>query len=269
MGKTALLRHLAQRADADFRVAEIAGVESEVELAYAGLHQLCSPMLDHLGALPDPQKSALSVAFGLSDGNAPDRFLVGLATLSLLAETAEKRPLVCLIDDAQWLDEASSEVLGFVARRLEAESVAMVFGIRIHRDAPAGGRFASLPVMTVGGISGEDARALLATVVPGRLDRRVCDRVVAETRGNPLALLELPRGMSPAELAAGFGLPVAGEVAAGVESHYVGRLRRLPEPTQQFMLLAASDGVGDPVTIWRAAASLEYRCGRRPSRSNR
>ena len=256
VGKTALLRHVAERALPIFRVAEIAGVESEVELAYAGLHQLCAPMLDQLGAIPQPQQSALGIALGLSEGNPPDRFLVGLATLSLLAEVAETRPLLCLVDDAQWLDDASSEVLGFVARRLAAESVAMVFAIRADGDGTQGGRFASLKVMPLEGVSGEDARALLATVVPGRLDRQVCDRVVAETRGNPLALLELPRGMSAAELAAGFGLPTTGGVAAGVERHYAERLHKLPEPTQQLMLLAACDAVGDATTMWRAAASL-------------
>jgi DNA-binding CsgD family transcriptional regulator len=256
VGKTALLRQAVQRALPHFRIAEIAGVQSEVELAYAGLHQLCSPMLDHLGALPEPQQAALRIAFGLSGGNAPDRFLVGLATLSLLAEVAGDQPLMCLIDDAQWLDEASGQVLAFVARRLAEESVAMVFAVRDHGQGADRGRFAGLSVMPLGGVSGEHARALLSTVVPGLLDPRVCDRVVAETRGNPLALLELPRGMTSAELGAGFGLPTAGGIAAGVQSHYVGRLRALPAPTQRLMLLAACDGVGDATTIWRAAASL-------------
>jgi DNA-binding CsgD family transcriptional regulator/tetratricopeptide (TPR) repeat protein len=256
MGKTALLRHVARRALPHFRVARVAGVESEAELAYAGLHQLCAPMLDHLGTLPEPQRSALCVAFGLAGGAAPDRFLVGLATLSLLAEMAGPRPLICLVDDVQWLDGASSEILGFVARRLAAESVAMVFAVRDHGPGADRHRLAGLPVMSLGGISGADARALLSTVVPGRLDPRVCDRVVAETSGNPLAMLELPRGMSPAELAAGFGLPTAGGTTAGMESHYAGRLRALPAPTQQLMLLAACDGTGDATTIWRAAARL-------------
>ncbi|TDO36488.1 regulatory LuxR family protein [Paractinoplanes brasiliensis] len=256
VGKTALLRHAAQRATPHFRTGQIAGVEAEAELAYAGLHQLCAPMLDHLDAIPEPQRSALRVAFGLAAGQAPDRFLVGLATLSLLAEVAGSRPLICLIDDVQWLDAASSEILGFVARRLAAESVAMVFAVRAQPGGPDDGRLAGLPVMTLGGIAGADARALLATVVPGRLDPRVCDRVVAETGGNPLALLELPRGMSPAELAAGFGLPAVGGAAAGLESHYANRVRALPAPTQQLMLLAACDGAGDVTTVWRAAAGL-------------
>jgi DNA-binding CsgD family transcriptional regulator len=256
VGKTALLRHVARRAPPLSRVAQIAGVESEAELAFAGLHQLCAPMLGHLQALPEPQQSALRIAFGLTGGAAPDRFLVGLAALSLLAEVAGDRPLICLVDDVQWLDAASSEILGFVARRLSAESVAMVFAVRDPEHGADRRRLAGLAVMPLGGVSGEDARALLATVVPGRLDPRVCDRIVAETSGNPLAMLELPRGMSPAELAAGFGLPPAGGAAAGVESHYAGRLRTLPAPTRRLMLLAACEGTGDVTTIWRAAARL-------------
>ena len=253
VGKTVLLRYLAERAAMAFRVAEVAAVESEMELAYAGLHQLCAPMSDEFDALPEPQRLALSVAFGLSDGKAPDRFLVGLATLSLLAQVAENRPLMCLIDDAQWLDDASGQVLGFVARRLAAESVAMVFAVRDGRDDSP---FVGLPDLPVAGVSEADARALLATVVPGRLDQRVRDRIVAETRGNPLALLELPRGMSSAELAGGFGLPDAGGVPAQIEDHYLRRIRVLPEQTQRLMLLAAADAVGDAATVWRAARTL-------------
>ncbi|MGK5682576.1 ATP-binding protein [Actinoplanes sp. URMC 104] len=256
VGKTALLRYAARRALPHFRVAQIAGVESEVELAYAGLHQLCAPMLAHLDALAEPQRSALCVALGLAGGTAPDRFLVGLATLSLLAEVAGDRPLLCLVDDVQWLDTASSEILGFVARRLAAESVAMVFAVRDRTEGADPRRLAGLPVMPLGGVFGEDARALLAGVVPGKLDPRVCDRVVAETSGNPLAMLELPRGMSPAELAAGFGLPTDGGTAAGLESHYAKRLRTLAAPTQQLMLVAACDGAGDATTVWRAATRL-------------
>jgi len=256
VGKTALLRYVQERAITDFRVAEIAGVESEMELAYAGLHQLCSPMLDQVDGLPEPQQSALSVAFGLSDGEPANRFLVGLATLTLLTHVAEHRPLMCLIDDAQWLDEVTVQVLGFVARRLAAEPVAMIFARRDRRDGHDGRSFVGLPQLVLGGVSEEDARALLAMVVPGRLDERVRDRIVAETGGNPLALLELPRGMSPPELAGGFGLPDSGGVPAQIEGHYLSRIRKLPEPTQQLMLLAAADAVGDATIVWRAAESL-------------
>jgi DNA-binding CsgD family transcriptional regulator len=256
IGKTALLQHLAHHAAPEFHVAEVVGVESEIEFAYAGLHQLCSPMLGKLDAVPPPQRSALIVAFGLCEGEAPDRLLIGLATLSLLAEVAQSRPLLCLIDDAQWLDDASCEVLGFVARRLAAESVAIVFAWRSRRNRDDRNRLPGLPELSVEGVSAADARALLATVVPGRLDERVGDRIIAETGGNPLALLELPRGMSPAELAGGFGLPAANGVAAQMEQHYSRRVRRLPEQTQRLLLLAATDAVGDATTIWRAAAAL-------------
>ena len=188
MGKTALLDYLAEQASG-WRVAHAAGVESEMELVYAGLHQLLTPMLGRLEGLPDPQANALRTAFGISSGPAPDRFLVGLATLSLLAEVAEEHPLACLVDDAQWLDRASAQVLGFVARRLEAESVGLVFAARVPGDELGG-----LPELVVEGLREADARALLDSVLTGPLDPRVHSRFVAEARGNPLALLELPRG---------------------------------------------------------------------------
>ena len=205
VGKTALLEYVAERAS-ECRIARVAGVESEMELAFAGLHQLCAPMLDGLDGLPGPQRDALRAAFGLQDGAAPDRFLVALAVLSLLAEAAEERPLVCLVDDVQWLDRASAQTLAFVARRLLAESIAMVFAVREPTDV---NELSGLPEMVVGGLADDDARSLLASAMPGRLDERVRDQIVAETRGNPLALLELPRGLTPAELAGGFGLPDA------------------------------------------------------------
>jgi DNA-binding CsgD family transcriptional regulator len=253
VGKSALLGYAAGRAASDCRVAEIGGVESEMELTYAGLHQLCRPMFDHLDGLPEPQRSALSGAFGLVNGTPPDRFVVGLATLSLLAQAAEARPLVCLVDDAHWLDAASRQVLGFVARRLSAESIAMVFAVR---DGEDDWPFADLPELPIGGVSEDDARALLASVVPGRLDDRVRDRIVAETGGNPLALLELPRGMSAAELAGGFGLPMHGGIPAQIEEHYLRRIRKLAEPTRQLLLAAAADPVADATTIWRATRIL-------------
>ena len=207
IGKTALVRYAARQA-AGFRVAQIAGVEAEMELPFAGLHHLCAPMLSQLDALPDPQQNALRVAFGLSSGDAPDRFLVALAALTLFAEVAGERPLLCLVDDAQWLDGATSQVLGFIARRLLAESVALVFTVREPSDER---ELADLPELSLGGLQDDDARALLAAVIPGRLDDRVRDRLVAETRGNPLALVELPRGRSAGELAGGFVLPGAGD----------------------------------------------------------
>ena len=252
IGKTALLRQ-AVRQTSGFRIAQIAGVEAEMELPFAGVHQLCAPMLARLDALPEPQRDALGVALGRSSGDAPDRFLVALAVLSLLSEVADEQPLLCVVDDAQWLDDASGQVLGFVARRLLAESVAIVFAVR----EPGNRReFEGMPELRVRGLEEEDARALLADAIPGRLDDRVRDRIIAETRGNPLALLELPRSVSAAELAGGFTLLVARDLPRHIEDHYLRRVGALPEPTQQLMLLAAADPVGDATLLWRAAERL-------------
>jgi DNA-binding CsgD family transcriptional regulator len=252
VGKTALLRYGAQEAS-DFRVAQIAGVQSEMELPFAALHQLCAPMVSQLDDLPIPQHRALSVAFGLSSGDAPDRFLVALAALSMLSLVAEERPLLCFVDDAQWLDDASGQVLGFVARRLLAESVALVFAVREPSDER---ELVGLPELTLGGLEEDDARALLATVIPGRLDERVRDRIVAETRGNPLALLELPRGLSPAQLSGGFGSPDLQQLPGRIEESFVRRLEALPGETRLLSLVAAAEPLGDPALLWRAAGLL-------------
>ncbi|HEX2086311.1 MAG TPA: AAA family ATPase [Solirubrobacteraceae bacterium] len=252
VGKTALLQHCIREA-AGCRIARIAGVESEMELPFAALHQLCAPMLDRRDALPEPQRAALAVALGLSSGDPPDRFLVALAALTLLAEVASEQPLLCVVDDAQWLDGASAQVLGFVARRLLAESVALVFAVR----SPAEQRvLAGLPELHLEGLPDDDARALLATVIPGRIDERVADRIVAETRGNPLALLELPRGLSPAELAGGFGMPQPRPLAPRIEETFLRRLQELPEDTWQLLSVAAAEPLGDPALMWAAAARL-------------
>ena len=205
VGKSALLDYLSDRV-AGWHIARAAGVESEMELAYAGLHQLCAPMLDHLDRLPAPQRDALATVFGRSAGPPPDRFLVGLATLTLFAEVAEQQPLVCIVDDAHWLDHASAQILGFVARRLLAEPIAVVCAARtgIGDDVLAG-----LPALPVAPLGDSDARALLLANVPGPLDARVCDQIVAESHGNPLALLELPRTWNAADLAAGSVFPAA------------------------------------------------------------
>jgi DNA-binding CsgD family transcriptional regulator len=252
VGKTTLLEYLVTNASG-CRIARAAGVESEMELAFAGVHQLCAPMLSGLEHLPGPQRDALSTAFGLSAGAAADRFLVGLAVLSLLSEIAEERPLVCVVDDAQWLDRASAQVLGFVARRLLAESVAMVFAVR---DPSEDKELGSLPVMVVEGLSDADARALLDSATPGRLDERVRDRVVAESNGNPLALLELPKGLTAAELAGGFGRPDARPVANLIEQSFLRRVRALPAETRRLLLAAAAEPVGDVTLLWRAAEVL-------------
>ena len=252
LGKTALLRHVVGQA-AGFKVAQIAGIESEMELPFAGLHQLCAPMLSRIDRLPEPQRDALSMAFGLSSGTAPDPFLVALAVLSLLAQVAEEQPLLCVVDDAQWLDAASARLLGFVARRLLAESIAIVFAVREPSDEH---ELVGLSELRLTGLDDEDAHALLAARVSGRLDARVGDRIVAETRGNPLAILELSRGMTSAELAGGFALPDAVDVPAQIEERYRQRIDKLPAATQQLMLLAAADPVGDAAVLWRAAERL-------------
>jgi DNA-binding CsgD family transcriptional regulator len=250
VGKTALLEYLAEHASG-CRVMRVAGVQSEIQLAFAGLHQLCAPMLDRLQRLPAPQRAALRTAFGLGPGSAPDRFLVGLATLGLLAEVAEEHPLLCLVDDAQWLDQASAQVLGFVARRLAAESVGLVFAVRV-----AGDELAGLPELVVEGLQEADARALLEAVLTGPLDAQVADRMLAEARGNPLALLELPRGLPPAELAGGFALPDVMPLSGRIEASFRRRLELLPADTRLLVQLAAADPVGDPVLLWRAAERL-------------
>ena len=250
VGKSALLEYVTGAA-AGIRVARAAGVESEVELAFAGLHLLCGPLLDRVEGLPGPQRDALGVAFGLREGAAPDRFLVGLAVLTLLSEVAEERPLLCLVDDAQWLDQASAQVLAFAARRLLAEPVGLIFAAREPAE-----QFHGIPDLELRGLADQDARMLLQSVVPFRLDERVRDRILAETHGNPLALLELPRGLSPAQLAGGFGLAGAQAVPGRIEESYRRRLGALPADTRLLLLVAAAEPVGDLVLVWAAAERL-------------
>jgi len=251
-GKTALLEYVADRASG-CRIARAGGVESDMQIAFAGIQQLCAPMLDRLEQLPIPQRDALRRAFGLSEGPAPDRLVVCLAVLGLLSEMAEERPLVCLVDDLQWLDQSCRQTLAFVARRLMAEQVGLVFAVREPSDV---GELVGLPDLAVEGIGDRDARLLLASVVPGRLDEQVRERIVAESRGNPLALLELPRGLTAAELAGGFGIPDARPLARRIEQSFLRRLLSLPPDTRELLRLAAAEPTGDPVLLWRAAALL-------------
>jgi DNA-binding CsgD family transcriptional regulator len=250
VGKTALLEYTVTAAR-EFRVARTFGVEAEMELPFAAVQQLCSPFFELMEHLPLPQQEALGVAFGLRTGSAPNQFLVGLALLGLLAEAAEEQPLICVVDDAQWLDSASARTVAFVARRLLAEKIALVFAAR-----ELGGALADLPQLHVGPLGRRDARALLETVLPAPLDEQVLERIVAETRGNPLALLELPRGLSPAQLAGGFGLPAAAPLSTRIEDGYARRVATLPDGARRLLLVAAADPTGDPALVWRAAERL-------------
>ena len=250
VGKSALLEYVVERASG-CRVVRAAGVQSEMELAFAGLHQLRRPMLDRLDRVPGPQRDALRTAFGLSPGPTPERLFVGLAVLSLLSDVAEERPLICLVDDEQWLDRASAQVLAFVARRLNTESVGLVFATRAASDELSG-----VAELVVEGLHERDARALLDSVLTGPLDARVRERIVSETRGNPLALLELPRGLTPAELAGGFGFPGGVPLSGRIEESFQRRLEALPADTRVLLLVAAADPVGEPLLVWRAAERL-------------
>jgi DNA-binding CsgD family transcriptional regulator len=247
VGKTALLEYAA-KAGGDFRVVRTAGVDGEEELDYAALQQLCSPILELSRNLPDPQREALDVAFGRSAGHAPNPFLVGLAVLSLLSDAAEEQPLFCVVDDAQWLDSATARVLAFVARRLLAERIVLAFATR-----NAGAGFARFPQLRVEPLGRRNARALLESVLAARLDEPVLERIVAETGGNPLAILELPRGLSPAQLAGGFGLPAALPLSTGIEQSFRRRLARLPRDARRLLLLAAAEPLGDRALLWRSA----------------
>lgn len=250
IGKTALLQDARDTALASgIRVESSVGVESETQFAFAGLHQLCAPLLDHLATLPEPQQTALGVALGREAGAAPDRFLVGLAVLNLLEEAG---PMLCLFDDAQWLDQASVQVLAFVARRVAAERLALVFAVREPCES-GGNRLAGFPELRLGGLGDADARALLATAVRTPLDRGVRERIIAEARGNPLALLELPSSL---QLAGGFGLPDAMSVPRRIEDNFQRRSSSLPAQTQQLLLVAASEPTGDAALLWRAADHL-------------
>lgn len=252
IGKTSLLRYVAHRAT-DCRVVQLSGVESELALPFAALHQLCGPLLSEVQAIPEHLDRALRVALGLAAGSPPDRFVVGLAVLSVLAEVAAARPMVVLVDDAHWIDEASRQVLGVVARRLVAESV--LLGIAV-RETGEKRLFPGVRELTVEGLDLDDARALLAGAALGPLDERVRDRLAAETRGNPLALLELVRAMTEAELGGGFAPWVTAPTAGSLEDHYLHKVQALPEDTQRLLLIAAADATGDPTLLWRAAHAV-------------
>jgi DNA-binding CsgD family transcriptional regulator len=249
VGKTALLEYAIEAADG-FRVSRALGIEGEMELPFAALQQLCAPFLGLMDHLPAPQREALAVAFGRSAGPAASPFLVGLAVLGLLSQAAEQQPLLCVVDDAQWLDRASARGFAFVARRLLADEIALIFAAREPGDV-----FAGLPDLQVLPLGHRDSRTLLESASPARLDEHVLDRIVAETRGNPLALLELPRGLTPAQLAGGFGLPAV-PLSASIEESFTRRLANLPDDARRLLLIAAADPVGDTALVWRAAQQL-------------
>ncbi|TFV56116.1 helix-turn-helix transcriptional regulator [Mycobacterium sp. PS03-16] len=253
VGKTALLRYAADRA-ADCDVVRVVGVEAEQDFAFAALHQLCGPVLDAVEALPRPQADALRIAFGISHGPPPDRFLIGLAVLGLLSEVAATRPLLCVVDDHQWLDRASAQILTFVARRLAAEPVGLLFATRT-----LGPDFTGLPQLEVTGLADTDSHRLLDAAVPGRLDDRVRDQIIAECRGNPLALLELPRALTPAQLAGGFGLPARFDSPGTAEETLRARVAELPYQTRRLLALAAAEPAGEPSAVWRGAELLGIR----------
>src|SRR5215475_10947814 len=252
VGKSALLDYLIGQVGG-WRVISAVGVESELELAYSGLHQICAPILDLLDRLPTPQRNALETVFGSSVGAVPDRFLVGMATLTLLGEAADRQPLICVVDDAQWLDQASAQVLSFVARRLQAERIALVCAARTGTGDEV---LAGQPELPVVGLDDADARVLLLSSIHGPLDASICDRIIAESRGYPLALLELPRSWSVTDLAGGFGLPDTRPIAVKIEESYLRRMLMLPEDTRMLLLLAAAEPLGDVALLGRAAHAL-------------
>ena len=250
IGKSALLDHLAWTAAA-CRVIEASGVQSEMEIAFAGLHQLCSPILENVGTIPGPQRDALQVTFGITSGPVPDPFMVGLGALSLLSEVAAQQPLVCVVDDAQWLDRSSAQILSFVARRLGEESIGLVFGTRLPSSD-----FVGLPELAIHGLPENDARLLLDSVLTAPIDDAVRDRIVAEANGNPLALLELPRGLTATELAGGFAPPHALPLSQSIEESFLRRAETMPSETRRLMLLAAAEPAGDSTLLWKAAKHL-------------
>ncbi|GAA0469231.1 transcriptional regulator [Paractinoplanes deccanensis] len=256
IGKSALLEQAATSATG-FRVLRAVGVESEMELTFAALHQLCLPLLDRLGGLAEPRRHALETAFRMRAGAPPDPFLIGLAVLDLFSGASERTPLLCVVDDSQWLDQGSAQVLGFVARRLLAESTGLILGTR----PPGGPHLRGLPELEIGGLGSDDARTLLAAVTHARLDRHISDRIVAETRGNPLALIELTRGLSSTRMAGGLGLLSTGPLSGRIEDSFLSRVRELPAPARRLLLVAAAEPTGDPDLVRRAAGLLGLTLG--------
>jgi DNA-binding CsgD family transcriptional regulator len=254
IGKTSLLRYAA-RAAVGVRMVSIAGVESELRLGFAALHRMLVPYLGRIGALPAPQRDALGSAFGLSDGPPADRFLAGLGVLSLLADAAAEQPLIWLVDDAQWLDRDSLEVLGFVGRRLYADSIGLLFGVR--EPSPGLTALDGLPTRRLGGLDPAAARALLAAAISGSVNARVAARIIAETGGNPLGLREVAALLTSDQLAGRSPLPRRLLVGRRMQGHFLRQVKMLPPATGSLLLLASAASGDDPAALWRAAALLD------------
>jgi DNA-binding CsgD family transcriptional regulator len=250
IGKTAILEYAVESATG-FDVLRTVGNEADRELPYAGLHELCRGRASEVEQLREPQRKAVEIVLGWRDGDPPDRLLVGLALVNLVSVSGSKRPLLCVVDDSQWLDSSSAQAIAFAARHISRDAVVFLFGARTLSD-----EFRGIPKLAIGGLGSQDSRSLLATVLPDRVDDRVVDRLIAETHGNPLALLELPRGLTPSQLAGGFGLPVAVTLAGQIEESYRRRLAKLPLKSRKLLLIAAADPTGDSEIIWRAADKL-------------
>jgi DNA-binding CsgD family transcriptional regulator len=254
-GKTTLLDYAAESGE-DFQIVRLLGIESEAELGFAALHQLLLPFQAGLRSLPAPQRDALGGALGLRRADSPDRFLLALAALTMLARAATKRPLLCIVDDAQWLDRESAGIMGFIARRVSADAIAMLFAVRGPSERAAD--LEGIPWVQIGGLPPEEAGQLLASAVASRVERGVSERVIAQTGGNPLGLIELGGELSREQLAGDSSLPELLPVGAILRARYLRQIRRMPGETQVLLLAAAADPTGDPALLWRAGEFLGF-----------
>ena len=254
-GKTALLDY-AVESGKDFEIVRLLGIESEAELGFAALHQLLLPFLAGLTSLPAPQRDALSGALGLRRADSPDRFLLALAALTMLAGAVTERPLLCIVDDAQWLDRESAAILGFIARRLSADAIALLFAVRGPSERTMD--LEGISRVQIGGLPPEEAGQLLASVVAGRVDRGVCERIIAQTGGNPLVLIELGGELSREQLAGEIPLPELLPVGGNLQARYLRQIGSMPAETQVLLLAAAADPTGDPALLWRAGEFLGF-----------
>jgi DNA-binding CsgD family transcriptional regulator len=250
IGKSALLNYAVDSAPG-FQVLRAIGNEVEKELPFAAAQQLCAPASETMRSLPIPHRDALGVAFGHMRGSPPDHLLVGLALLDLVSQLASDKPVLCVVDDAQWLDAESAQAFAFAAGRLGSASVAFLLGAR---TVPAD--LNGLPLLPVVALGQADARSLLRSALPDPFDEHVFERIVAEARGNPLALLELPRGFASAERAGGFAHPASVSMAGRIEASFLRRIAKLPFSSRRLLLVAAAEPTGNADLVWRAAQRL-------------